>query len=203
MKEDIKNSLDFSFWTFLKYSFFIGLFIALFASILIIFYIDVNYDHVFNGKKDCAVVFGAAVWKDDIPSHALFDRTISAINLYKNNNVECLIFSGGNSRYGSHESDVMEKIAINEGVLAKDIFIDYEGNNTLRTLYNIKERFPSNSFVFVSNDFHLARINLIARKLKITEFSLHAAKYNNGRYIKNSYFFWREFLGVLYYGMFL
>ena len=34
-------------------------------------------------KQICGVVFGAAVWRDDKPSHALYDRTMTGIDLYK------------------------------------------------------------------------------------------------------------------------
>lgn len=203
MKNNSKIPRNFNFWNFFKNLFLAGL---IFASLIIIIssiYIIDNYNYEFSGKKDCAVVFGAAVWRDDIPSQALFDRTISGINLYKNKKVKCLIFSGGKSKYGAHEADVMKKIAQEENVNEKNIFMDYKGNNTLKTLQNIKKNFAGKSFVFVSNDFHLGRIKLIAWKLGIKNYSLHAAIYNNGKYSKSPYFFWREVAGVLYYSVFL
>jgi vancomycin permeability regulator SanA len=189
--------------SWIKYT--LGLIIIFGISTLTIIssYIRLNYNHTFIEQKDCAVVFGAAVWKDDIPSHALFDRTISAINLYKNKHVNCLIFSGGKSKYGTHESDVMKVVAKKNNIPEEDIFLDYNGVNTLETLRNIKQNFAGKSFVLVSNDFHLARIKLIANKLKIKNFALHAAKYNQGKYFKNYNFFWREVAGVLYYSVFL
>jgi vancomycin permeability regulator SanA len=162
-----------------------------------------NYKQNFAGNKDCAVVFGAAVWRDDIPSHALFDRTIAGINLYKNKHVSCLIFSGGKSKYGTHEAKVMKKIALKNKIPAKNIFLDYEGNSTIETVRNVRKNFAEKSLVFVSNDFHLARIKLLANRLGIKDFAVHAAKYNKGRYFKDSYFFFREILGVSFYAIFL
>ncbi len=165
-------------------------------------FVVANYHQNFAGHKDCAVVFGAAVWRDDIPSHALFDRTMSGINLFKNKHVDCLIFSGGKSKYGKHEAEVMRKIALENKIPAKNIFLDYEGNSTLETLQNVKKNFPQKSLVFVSNDFHLARIKLLAWRLGIKNFALQSARYNNGQYFRGSYFFWREVAGVLYYLIF-
>ncbi len=167
-----------------------------------LFVLSEKYQKNFAGKKDCAVVFGAAVWRDDIPSHALFDRTIAGIELFKKGQVNCLIFSGGKSRYGTHEAEVMKKIALENKIPAKKIFLDYEGNNTWETLQNIRKNFAGKSFVFVSNDFHLARIRLIAWKMGIKDFALQSAKYQNGKYFKGNYFFWREVAGVLYYTFF-
>lgn len=192
-----------SFWVGVKKLFILGIVFCFLSVIVVSSYVRVNYNQGSFEQKDCAVVFGAAVWRDDIPSHALFDRTIAAINLYKDKKVNCLIFSGGKSTYGSHEADVMKKIAKKREITEDNIFIDYTGNNTLQTLQNIKQNFAGKSFVFVSNDFHLARIKLIAWKLDIKNFALHPAKYNKGKYLKNSYFFWREVAGIFYYFFFL
>jgi vancomycin permeability regulator SanA len=202
MIQKIKISRDFNFWCFLKQSFIVSIFVAFLIIMSASLYVRLNYDQSFTGHKTCAVVFGAAVWKDDIPSHELYDRTLAGIKLYKNGYIDCLIFSGGKSKYGSHEADVMKKIAINRGVLKEDIHLDYEGINTLNTLLNLQNSMKK-SLVFVSNDFHLARISLIAKKLKISDFALHAATYNNGEYFKSNYFFWREVVGVIYYAVFL
>jgi vancomycin permeability regulator SanA len=172
------------------------------SSILIVvstaLFIFMNYDHEFIEKTDCAVVFGAAVWRDNIPSHALYDRTISGINLYENNQVDCLIFSGGPSKYGAHEADVMHQMATKLGIPDQDILLDHEGINTLKTLKNLP---TDKNFVFVSNDFHLARIKLLAWKLEIQDSAFHAATYHYGRYAKELFFFGREMVGLWYYGL--
>lgn len=155
-----------------------------------------HYHHASTAHKDCAVVFGAAVWKDNIPSHALFDRTMTGITLYKDGVVTCLIFSGGPSTYGAHEVDVMTKLAIKNDVPHTAIFTDYNGLNTRATIKNL----PHNkSFVFVSNDFHLGRIALLAKQNDFKDFSLYRATYYHGRYLKEGQFFMHEVIGTIYY----
>ncbi len=187
-----EQKLKFSWW---RVIFVLGLLgvIALGGSF---FYIRSFYDSQFTGKTDgCAVIFGAAVWRGDVPSHALYDRTESALDLYAKNQVSCLILSGGESTYGAHEVSVMKNMALERGVREQDIFYDYGGKNTLATLQFAK--LSKKHLVFVSNDFHLARINMIAKKLGIKDYHLHVAKYHKGRYLKEAYFTLREVFGVL------
>ncbi len=158
-----------------------------------------NYDHTFSGQAECAVIFGAAVWRDDIPSHALYDRTMSGIELFKNGNVECLILSGGPSKVGTHEVGVMRKLAVHEGVPVGSIQTDFKGLNTLATLKNLPEEVES--FVFVSNDFHLARIRMLAWKLGLDHVDFHASQYFNRRYKEEAYYFFREIAGIWFYGL--
>lgn len=165
------------------------------------FYVHAHYDDKFTTKiNGCAVVFGAAVWKDDQPSHALNDRTQAAIELYKQGQVSCLVFSGGESTYGSHEATVMGRLAAEAGVPERDMIFDYDGNNTLATMRYLDNRKP---YVLVSNDFHLARIGLIAKKLDFENFALHAAPYKYGHYDKSVKYFWREVGGtlILWFGL--
>ena len=151
-----------------------------------------------TGTHDCAVVFGAAVWPGGSPSHALEDRTLEAIDLYKEGLVKCLIFSGAQSAYGIHEVDVMNIMAKDREVEDSMIVLDYEGVNTLKTIQNLD---PTLSYIFVSNDFHLARIALLARKLGLTRYDVYASEYRNGRYGKEMQFVVREVGAFWYYAL--
>ncbi len=158
-------------------------------------YVKAYYDATFEASIDgCAVVFGAAVWKGNQPSNALSDRTQAAIDLYQKQQVSCLVLSGGASKYGAHEVAVMQRLAREAGIPNQDLYLDYEGNNTLGTLYNLPQK---KSFVMVSNDFHLARINLMAKRLDVPEFYVHAAPYEYGRYNKDQQYYLREVAGTL------
>lgn len=162
-------------------------------------FVFLHFDDTFEGEAQCAVIFGAAVWRDDQPSHALEDRVLAAIDLYKKEQVACLIFSGGPSKIGMHEADVMARMARDAGIDESVFRYDYAGLNTQKTLQNLPE--DVESFVMVSNDFHLARIRLIAWKEGIENVSLHAAPYNHGHYARRGYFISREVLGVPFYAL--
>lgn len=178
----------------LKYTFYTALFVFLSSTAWTIG----NLDHVFEENAECGVVFGAAVWRDDQPTHALSDRIMAGIELYNDKHVRCLILSGGDSTYGAHEVDVMQRIAIEHDVPAKDLKLDYDGKNTLATVRNLPETVES--FVMISNDFHLGRIRLLAHKNNIENPYFHAAEYQHGRYVKYPYLFLREIAGNVWYG---
>jgi vancomycin permeability regulator SanA len=153
-------------------------------------WVQINRSAIATQRADCAVIFGAAVWKGGIPSHALADRTIEGIKLLEKNNVDCLIFSGADA-----EPEVMARMAKTAGISGKKIELDTEGTNTLATLRNLD---PSRSYILVSNDFHLGRIKLLAKKLDLKAVT-HAAPYQYGRYAKESYFVLREIFGTMWY----
>jgi vancomycin permeability regulator SanA len=141
-------------------------------------------------RADCAVVFGAAVWKGGRPSHALADRTMEGIKLFEQNQVDCLVFSGADA-----EPEVMQKMAKKAGLPLDKIELDTNGVNSLATLQNLDS---NRSYILVSNDFHVGRIRMLAWKLKLDAL-IHAAPYQYGHYFKESYFVLREVLGTIWY----
>ena len=151
---------------------------------------QVNKEAVATERADCAVVFGAAVWRGDRPSYALSDRTIAGIHLWEQNSVDCLIFSGADT-----EPEVMAKMAKKAGIPEEKIKLDTGGENTLATLKNLN---PEQSYILVSNDFHLGRIRMLAWKLGLNSVT-HAAPYQHGHYAKESYFILREIFGTIWY----
>ncbi len=163
-----------------------------FIAILILF----HYNDRSSDAKDCAVVFGAAVWGVDTPSHALRDRTMSAVELYHDNRVQCIVLSGGASTYGAHEVAVMQQIVLDNDVPNDTLILDHDGYNTRATIANLD---PTLSYILVSNDFHLARINLFAKRFDLPDYSLHTSEYLNGRYHKELQFFLREMIAIPYY----
>lgn len=186
----------FSLWRFFTRMILWGSVVAAFVFAVSFFWVLHFYDSAADTSRDCGVVFGAAVWRDDIPSHALLDRTLEAANIYKSGRVSCIILSGGASTYGAHEVDVMQKILLENGIPQEVLVFDKGGINTRATLQNLD---PTKSYVLISNDFHLARINLLAKKRSLTHFDVHASTYKHGRYPKEPYFFYREVIANIYY----
>lgn len=160
------------------------------------FYILTFYVQNDVAVHDCAVVFGAAVWPGGVASHALSDRVHAGIDVYEQGKVSCLVFSGAPSVYGKHEVDVMLDVAYERGVALEDIELDYGGLNTRQTIENLD---PSRSYLLVSNDFHLARIHLLARKSALKEAQVYRSPYRFGRYTKEPQFVFREIVAFWYY----
>lgn len=158
-----------------------------------------GYNEIATQKiSGCAVIFGAAVWRDDVPSHALNDRIQAGIKLHQEEMVDCLIMTGGPSSQGSHEAEVMKREALKAGIPAQKIIRDLDGSNTLASIIKLPKNQP---YIFVSNDFHLGRIGLIARQQGIANYQLHHAEYLQGEYRSDSYYFWREVVGVFLFGL--
>ncbi len=147
-------------------------------------------------KKDCIVIFGASVIPGGKASPALFDRTKTAFNLYKKNLATCIILSGSQSSYGAHEVDVMRRLLLKWGMPIDKLEFDFDAKNTLATLKNLNKQ---KSYIFVSNDFHLARINLFAKYLGIKDYSLYPSEYTLGYPKQNWFWYIREMLAIIYY----
>ncbi len=157
-----------------------------------------SFYHIPETQKhaDCAVVFGAAVLPGGKPSDAIADRVLHAIDLYKEGRVDCLLFSGADSVYGRHEVDVMLDMAYQYNVPYGVIRVDYDGKNTKATIKNLDK---SKSYIFVSSDFHLARISLLAHQAGIENYTLSSSPYRNGRYTDEKFLLLREVAAFWYY----
>ncbi len=164
----------------------VGAFVVLSATTWVL----TNKSSTAENTADCAVVFGAAVWRGGIPSHALEDRIMEGVNLFHDKKVSCLIFSGADT-----EPDVMKRVALQHNVPASIIELDHQGINTLASLQNLS---PERSYIMVSNDFHLGRIKLLAWKLDLKS-ETHASTYIHGRLLKEPYFILRESIATIWY----
>ena len=175
--------------------------LSAFALFLALFFISSVYVLSFYNQKakekaDFIVVFGSAVWPNKQASFSMIDRVKEASELYKKGFSKQIIMSGAESAYGAHETDIMKKLAISYGVDSKDILLDKQGLNTCRSISNLQK---GKSYIFVSNDFHLARISFLAKRAGIENFQVHASKYNFGEYLKQQFFFAREIFALWFY----
>lgn len=116
---------------------------------------------------DCAVVFGAAVYGADRPGPAVVRRVETAASLYIDGKVQRLYFTGGKGgpQDVSSEAEVMSREAMRLGVPASAIVLEEQAHSTLE---NIRLTRPltkgCTSVVAISDQFHMARIRLLARR---------------------------------------
>lgn len=148
---------------------------------------------------DCAVVFGAAVYPGGRASPALRERTETAVDLFNTGVVDCLVLSGADSAYSAHEVDVMRDVALARGVPLEHMEFHHEGINTRATIEHLS---ADRSYALVSNDFHLARINVLAQQAGLEQYVLVPSIYSEGRYTREWLFVFREALALWYYGVF-
>jgi uncharacterized SAM-binding protein YcdF (DUF218 family) len=124
----------------------------------------------FRRPADVAVVFGARVDRNGVPSDAVRDRVAVAVDLYKKGLVSHVLLSGGpTGEAGRSETDAMKELAIQSGVPEEVILIDRDGINTDSTVRNaipiLEKAWPAESnrkplILAVSHFYHLPRVKM-------------------------------------------
>jgi len=104
-----------------------------------------------------ALVLGAGLWADGSPTPALRDRVTTAVDLYRAGKVKKLLMTGDNRRVDYNEPAAMRTIALQLGVPAEDIVLDYAGRRTYDSCYRAKEIFEVKQVIIVTQRFHLNR----------------------------------------------
>ncbi|MBM3145346.1 MAG: hypothetical protein FJ010_10315 [Chloroflexi bacterium] len=107
--------------------------------------------------RGVAIVFGAGLWRDGSPSPVLRDRVLTAAELYFAGKVEKLLMSGDNRFADYNEPAAMQAYAVELGVPAEDIVLDYAGRRTYDTCYRARQIFAVESAILVTQSFHLPR----------------------------------------------
>lgn len=109
-----------------------------------------------------------------------FDNRIKAASeLYKAGKVKKLIVSGGDytatERFGCDEPKAMRDSLISKGVNREDIFMDYEGTTTIRSLAKLKNYyFYSDTITIISQGYHNQRALAMADRLGLPAIALDA-----------------------------
>jgi vancomycin permeability regulator SanA len=116
-------------------------------------------------RDKVAVVLGAAVWSNNIPSPMLASRAEKAYELYKKGYVNKIQVTGGNAPGELSEAEVALLYLIQRGVDTNDIWLEKKTMNTAEQVRYVKEELINKkklmNIIFVSNQYHLTRINEI------------------------------------------
>ncbi len=120
------------------------------------YYQSAIYDVNNVRAEQVAIVYGAAVRNGRL-STVLRDRMDTAIALYESGKASKLLVSGGVTSINRNEPDAMMEYAVNRGVAAEDIIMDYAGHRTYDTCYRAKHVFQVESAILVTQEFHLPR----------------------------------------------
>ena len=121
-----------------------------------------------------AVVFGAGVWENGEPSEVLYDRIVTAVELYRAGRVKKILMSGDNPSASYDEPTAMKKTAVKLGVPDENIVLDFAGKRTYDTCYRAKEIFNLQRVVLVTQEFHLARAIYLCSNLGIDSVGITA-----------------------------
>jgi vancomycin permeability regulator SanA len=119
-------------------------------------------------QQRVAIVFGAGVRPDGRLTRMLAERVQAASQLYHAGRVQKLLMTGDNSRANYDEVTAMQRHAVQLGVPAEDITLDYAGFSTYESCLRAREIFGVSQAVLVTQRFHLARAVYTCQALGIT-----------------------------------
>lgn len=130
-----------------------------------------NYSYQFSdAASDAAIVLGAGVWQDK-PSPVFKARIDHGINLYHQDRVKVLVFTGGVGRDKKFaEADVAETYAIAQGVKPQDILTETHSKITFENLQeakNLLDEAKLKTVLLVSDPLHMKRAMTMAKDLNI------------------------------------
>lgn len=140
-----------------------------------------------------AIVFGAKVWDNGELSPVLYDRVLTAVELYRAGRVKKLLMSGDNPTENYDEPTAMKKTAIELGVPDEAIVLDFAGRRTYDTCYRAKEIFAIEKAILVTQEFHQARALYLCNNLGVDSIGITA---NRREYEGSDYWKFREFFSV-------
>lgn len=148
-----------------------------------------------------AIVFGAGYYKDGeeerlyrITAH----RVEAAVKLYTAGMVDRILVSGDNSVAQYNEPKAMWNHALELGVPAEALCLDYAGRSTYDTCYRAKHIFGIDQAVMVTQAYHLPRAVYLCEQMGIESQGLEAdsATGFEGDYPRGDYYRFRESLAV-------
>jgi SanA protein len=105
------------------------------------------------------------LWRNGTPTPVLYDRVATAVDLYKAGKVKKLLMSGDNQIVTHNEPAAMQQVALELGVPAEDIVLDYAGRRTYDSCYRAREIFEVQQVIVVSQRFHLDRAIYLCQSL--------------------------------------
>lgn len=153
---------------------------------------------------DCAIVFGAAVYSNRLPGPAIVRRIATAAELYREKKVKRLILSGGRGEGNAvSEAVAMEREAARAGVKKADMILEQNSHSTWdNLLYSKNLTSGCSSVVGISDGYHLARIQLLAKRLGWGELPTIPSEMRPPEESEKKSMF-REAFALIFYGYYL
>jgi len=138
-------------------------------------------------ERRVAIVFGAGLRRDGRPTAVLYDRVLTAVQLYQQGKVHKLLMSGDNRFENYNEPESMKQAAIELGVPEQDIVLDYAGQRTYDTCYRARHIFGLQEAVLITQSFHLPRALYLCEALGVNAVGVSA---DQRTYLRGSQLVW-------------
>ena len=125
------------------------------------------------------LVLGCTVDSDGAPSEALADRVATGSKLQVDGHGKLLVLSGGPGKGSVTESQAMQKLALECGVLQSAIQIDPAGISVINSLQfaaALPELTDDRRVIVVSHWYQLARIRMLGRQAGMQVIAIPAAQ---------------------------
>lgn len=147
-------------------------------------------------KSDSIIVLGAA-----INTPALYNRTLEGLHLYEQGKADVMILSGGKiSEADISEAEYMEKVIKKNTTQTVAYVLEEQSHNTYENIFNsLRKIEKKDSLIIVSDEFHLARAVLVAKRagFKTVYWSAPQPDYYKQDDLRRYYI--REFFAMLSY----
>jgi SanA protein len=124
-------------------------------------------------SRRVAMVLGAGI-RGERPTAVLASRIDAAAALYRAGRVEKLLMTGDNSYVDYNEPGAMQAYALQIGIPAEDIVLDYAGRRTYDSCYRARAIFGLDEVVVVTQRFHLPRSLYLCEQLGVEAVGLAA-----------------------------
>lgn len=139
---------------------------------------DFIFDDIDNvPEAQTAIILGAKVHEDGTMSDMLYDRVMTAIDLYNGGKVEKILISGDHGRIAYDEVGTVKDFLLKKGVKKQDIFIDHAGFDTYDSMYRARDIFKIDSAIVVTQEFHLNRAVYIGKSLGLNVYGMKADRH--------------------------
>lgn len=113
------------------------------------------------------------------------DRVNAAADLYKNGKIEYIIVSGGDYRkpgkYGYDEPEALHDSLMKYGIPSDRIIKDYDGQRTIYSIQNVKDKYGIDSVTLISQPFHNERALYLADHFGVKAIAFNANERVKGR----------------------
>lgn len=118
-------------------------------------------------SDDVAVIFGAEVHADGMPSRFTEGRLKVGLALFRAGTAKVIVVSGNNAAGHHHETTAMRRYLQDHGVPSNKIVEDVAGNDTYDTCIRARDVFGVTSAILVSQTYHLPRAIATCRALGV------------------------------------
>lgn len=113
--------------------------------------------------RPVAIVLGAGVRSDGLPSYLLAQRLDLAVELYEAGSVEAVLVTGDNGAEHYNETDTMRDYVVEAGVPEDRVVGDHAGFSTWDSCARASEVFGVEEATVVTQEFHLPRAVRLCR----------------------------------------